>query len=462
MQKSSMSISKMLLLSLHTVASFRTRLTIPSRAFSTDNIRESKLKRCATLDENNDLGYKRPAISWYPGHIAKAERILSETLRSVDVVIELRDSRCPKASVHPKVEEFCGGAARVVVMNKSDLVPKAGLVAWKRSLEARFALDNDEVSNEAKQRMRERSSDQSVENIIWADARHGTGVHSIKRAVLKAGTFVNEKRRRRGMQDRNLRVGVIGCPNVGKSLLINKLLGRTRARAADKPGVTRSLQWIRVGVSKNNVLGQAIAHATNSFDLLDSPGIIPASIYSQSDAILLAACNSIGDAAYDNQGVAAYLCDWILALHKLEKQSFACPQFKDKCLSRYKFNPFDFDNLSGEDFLYKVAENTCLGDPEGAARKILQDFRNGRWGLVLLQLPPETQEDIEQFDTPYQLDHYLKYNGQHVADKNIQQTQDINSAYRIEKARDKLEQAGFDLPDVDQNKVIGKGLFDGW
>merc|ERR1712151_330428 len=146
------------------------------------------------------------------------------------------------------------------------------------------------------------------------------------------------------------------------------------------------------------------------FDLLDSPGIIPASIDSQSDALLLAACNSIGNAAYDNQGVATYLCDWILALHKLNKQDFACPQFQEQCQSRYKFNPLESDDLSGDDFLFKVADNTCLGDPESAARKILQDFRNGRWGPVLLQLPPESQTDIQQFGIPYQDDHFLQYN----------------------------------------------------
>jgi len=463
MWKSSM-IIRMLLLSLHTVASFHSRSKI-TRLFSSDNKIGSTLKRYVVMDGNNDGGYKRPTINWYPGHIAKAERTLSETLRSVDVVIELRDARCPKASVHPRVEEFCGGAARVVVMNKCDLVTKTGLVAWKRSLETELILENDDqLNNEATQRMRERSSENAVEAVIWSDARHGLGVHAIKRAVVKAGTFVNEKRRRRGMQDRALRVGVIGCPNVGKSALINKILGRKRARAADKPGVTRSLQWIRVNISKNNVLGQAIAPSANTFDLLDSPGIIPAAMDSQSDALLLAACNSIGDGAYDNQGVAAYLCDWILNIHKLNKQNIACPKFLEQCQTRYKFNPLESDDLSGDDFLYKVADNTCLGDPEGAARKILQDFRNGRWGPVLLQIPPESQKDIQEFDFTYQDDHFLQYNGQYQSegDDLMQEAQDAKSADRVEKAKDKLEETGVRLPDVDQNKEIGKGLFDGW
>ena len=113
------------MLYLQTIASFHPRIQI-ARIYSTKNQAGSSLKRFVALDENSlgELGYKRPTINWYPGHIAKAERTLSETLRSVDVVIELRDARCPKASAHPKVGEFCGGAARVVVMNKCDLVPK--------------------------------------------------------------------------------------------------------------------------------------------------------------------------------------------------------------------------------------------------------------------------------------------------------------------------------------------------
>ena len=344
-----------------------------------------------------------------------------------------------------------------------DCFKKSGSVAWKRSLENQLISDNDQLNNEAIQKMREQSRNQVVESVIWADARRGLGVHSIKRAVVKAGAFVNEKRQRRGMQDRALRVGVIGCPNVGKSALINKILGRKRARAADKPGVTRSLQWIRVGVSKNDALGKAITPTTNTFDLLDSPGIIPQRVDSQSDALLLAACNSIGDAAYDNQGVAAYLCDWILALHKINKQRFACPQFQEQCQKRYKFDPME-EEISGEDFLFKVADNTCLGDLESAARKILQDFRNGRWGPVLLQLPPDSETD-QEFDVPYQDDHFLQYNG-HPYDigggEEIKMIQDAKSADRVEKARDKLEETGVGLPDVGQNKEIGKGLFDGW
>ena len=121
-----------MLLSLQTVASFQTRVQI-ARVYSTKNKPGSSIKRFVALDENSlgELGYKRPTINWYPGHIAKAERTLSETLRSVDVVIELRDARCPKASAHPKVGEFCGGAARVVVMNKCDLVPKVRYIVLR-------------------------------------------------------------------------------------------------------------------------------------------------------------------------------------------------------------------------------------------------------------------------------------------------------------------------------------------
>jgi len=410
-------------------------------------------------------------INWYPGHIAKAERMLLETLRSVDVVIELRDGRCPKASTHPRVFEFCAGAARVIVINKLDLVPKPAMNMWRRSFGQFDENDLEEMDkqlrNEALQRMQNRESDSKEKKVfLWADARHGIGIHAIKRAVIEAGAFVNIKRGKQGLQPRALRVGVIGCPNVGKSALINKLLGRNRAKAADKPGVTRSLQWIKVRIAKNSASGAAVLPSIHkSFDLLDSPGIIPPNHESESDALLLAACNCIGDAAYDNQNVAAYLCDWMRALYSLNKLDLMCPSYRKTAIKRYKLDPFSPEVLSGVDFVFAVADNTCLGDPENAARKILQDFRNGRWGPVILELPPDTDEIDELNNIPRTIDRFDEpFSGYDISEINKENFL-IN---RAEKARDLAKETGVDLPpilekdDDQQPQEIGKGLFDGW
>jgi len=371
-------------------------------------------------------GYKRPTVNWYPGHIAKAERQLSETLKSVDVVVEVRDARAPKATAHPRVAEWAAGRPRVVVLTHVDSVPEPSRAAWKKGYDifgaGRWDAEVDgQVRNQAVQGVAERSKyspsnddsgrssgattnrkmDRSavsrVEDVLFVDAKRGGGIHSINRAVLKAGSHVNERRARRGLSSRPLRVGIIGYPNVGKSALINKILGRRRAKTANTPGITRSLQWIRVRTD------DAKKNRGKEFELLDSPGIIPANMVDQSDALLLAACNSIGTAAYDNQAVAAYFLEWLKTLHLMGKGDESSPKFRQACLNRYGFDPLVVPDdatedrlLTGEDMLFRVADAKCRGSPEDAARKILQDFRTGRLGPVSLQLAPQKSDDEGQ------------------------------------------------------------------
>ena len=386
-------------------------------------------------------GYKRPTVNWYPGHIAKAERQLSETLKSVDVVVEVRDARAPKATAHPRVAEWAAGRPRVVVLTHVDSVPEPSRAAWKKSYDifgaGRWDAEVDgQVRNQAVQgvaernkysspislsssssssgsagagagagrskgsatnRKMDRSAVSRVEDVLFVDAKRGGGIHSINRAVLKAGSHVNERRARRGLSSRPLRVGIIGYPNVGKSALINKILGRKRAKTANTPGITRSLQWIRVRTD------DAKKNRGKEFELLDSPGIIPANMVDQSDALLLAACNSIGTAAYDNQAVAAYLLEWLKTLHLMGKGDESSPKFRQECLNRYGFDPLVVPDdaaedrlLTGEDMLFRVADAKCRGSPEDAARKILQDFRTGRLGPVSLQLAPQKSDDEGQ------------------------------------------------------------------
>ena len=143
--------------------------------------------------------------------------------------------------------------------------------------------------------------------------------------------------------------------------MINRILGRKRARTANTPGVTRSLQWIRVRAD------EAKTSQKKEFELLDSPGIIPAKMVDQSDALLLAACNCIGQAAYDNQAVAAYLCEWIKSIHIMERERVAAPQWRQKCQERYGFDPLkvqeDGEYLTGEDMLFLVADSESIHRP---------------------------------------------------------------------------------------------------
>ena len=205
----------------------------------------------AEFSSSADGGYNRPAVQWYPGHIAKAERQLSETLKAVDVVVEVRDARACKATAHPKVGEWCAGCPRIVVMTHTDMVPKAALATWRKAYETLGAERWDEapinrqVANQAKQAREIRSEfgDKDagkkkkkknyssldgkietknnnnitpVEQVLFVNAKEGQGIHALHRAIFKAGAHVQERRERRGLNPRALRVGIIGYPNVGK------------------------------------------------------------------------------------------------------------------------------------------------------------------------------------------------------------------------------------------------------
>ncbi len=204
------------------------------------------------------------------------------------------------------------------------------------------------------------------------------------------------------------------------------------------------------------------------FELLDSPGIIPAKMVDQSDALLLAACNCIGQAAYDNQAVAAYLCEWLKTINLMKKEAASCPEWRSKCKERYAFDPLQKleetgDYMTGEDMLFKVADNTCRGDPEDASRKILQDFRAGRMGPVSLQLAPESAGDGGQLSVEFG----EKVERQQRSEERFlirQQEQEIRARQAVETAKER----GLELPPLLESGVnqkeddIGKGMFDGW
>ena len=196
-------------------------------------------------------GYNRPGVQWYPGHIAKAERQLSETLKAVDVVVEVRDARACKATSHPRVGEWCAGRPRIVVLTHLDMIPKAAANSWRKAYEKFGAEDMDDapinrqVANQAKQARdiryqfddnKESNAEKKknkkllsttkspsatgnitpVEQVLFVNAKQGQGIHALHRAIFKAGSHVQERRERRGLNPRALRVGIIGYPNVGK------------------------------------------------------------------------------------------------------------------------------------------------------------------------------------------------------------------------------------------------------
>ena len=178
---------------------------------------------------------QKKIIQWYPGHMAKARRQMEENLKKVDFVIEIRDARIPQASKNPMLSELIGQKPRLILLSKKDKADPVYTKKWISYLESQgnkvLALDliKDNYKNQLIQASKEICS-----------------------------SFI-EKQKRRGIKPRALRAMVCGIPNVGKSTFINSLAKRKAAQTADRPGVTKSLQWIKLA---------------SDLELLDTPGVL--------------------------------------------------------------------------------------------------------------------------------------------------------------------------------------------
>jgi len=274
-------------------------------------------------------------IQWYPGHISKAERQLKEQIKKVDVVLEVRDARIPLASHHPQVKEWIGEKPRILILNREDMITDSLRDEWRTWFRSKGEIP------------------------YFTNAKDGNGVKAIQKASQSAGIAVNERRHSRGMLPRPVRAVVIGFPNVGKSALINRLLKRKMVASARKAGVTRQLQWVRI---------------SEEIELLDAPGIIPLKLENQEDALKLAICEVIGDAAYNNREVAQAFIDLLVNLGT-----------ESVLHSRYDLDPLD---MTGEEFIIKLAQSKYNNDIERVSRQLLQDFRKGYLGTVSLEYPP--------------------------------------------------------------------------
>ncbi|MGL5080059.1 MAG: ribosome biogenesis GTPase YlqF [Microcoleaceae cyanobacterium] len=275
------------------------------------------------------------SIQWYPGHIAKAERDLKEQLKRVDVILEVRDARIPLATYHPQVPNWVGDKAKVLVINRMDMIPADIKQRWQDWFGIRG------------------------ETPYFTNAQQGQGVEAVSQATQQAGEQMNQRRRSRGMMPRAVRAVVIGFPNVGKSALINRLLKRRVVDSARRAGITRSLRWVRI---------------SKTLELLDAPGVIPSQMADQENALKLAICEDIGEAAYENQRVAVEMVELFKQL-----------SLEQKLGDRYHV---DSSSMTAESYLHHLAQERYQDDIERAARQLLNDFRKGLLGAVALELPP--------------------------------------------------------------------------
>ncbi|SDD47322.1 ribosome biogenesis GTPase YlqF [Sporomusa acidovorans] len=277
-------------------------------------------------------------IHWFPGHMAKAQRMIREQLTLIDVVIELLDARIPQSSANPIIAELVGSKSKVVALNKADLAEPVHTTEWVNYFrDMGFAT-------------------------VTLDAASGKGT---KELVIKVEQEAREKIAKltaKGIKGRAVRAMILGIPNVGKSSLINRLLGTATAKTGDKPGVTRGQQWLKVG---------------KNLELLDTPGVLWPRMDDQEVAFKLAVTGAIKDDIYDMEKVI---------LHLLEILNH---YYSDRLCERYKLTQKQLPADTNELLSLIGSKRGCLRsggvvDFEKVRRIILTDFRSGKLGPITL------------------------------------------------------------------------------
>jgi ribosome biogenesis GTPase A len=321
-----------------------------------------------------------------------------------------------------QVPEWIGKKPLIVAMVRIDQVPPQTIADWKSYFRKHPPHADRDPSYPSK--------------VFFVNGKDGTGTNGLKAEALLAGTMINLKRKQRGMKARPVRAAVIGFPNVGKSALINRILQRKVAKSVDKPGVTRSLQWIRLSADSNEA-------AENTIELLDSPGIIPASQIDQESAMMLAVCNDIGGASYDRVTAAIAMCQ------KLKDISAVKSTYSSLTTLSKKYG-VSFQDLTADEIVQEIAAKHCQESLSSAADKLLGDFRHGRLGLIGLEAPPHID---------------LKKTNSHLhSNKPLKETNSNNSKFsKVIKNRSFVNSFSELSNDTSSTgEVIKEGRYDGW
>ena len=272
-------------------------------------------------------------INWYPGHMKKTKELISSNLSLVSAVIEVIDARIPVASRNPDIAKLAGNKIKIVVLNKTDLADPARTAQWKKKLS------------------------EENEYVISLNANTGEGCSAVFDCFDKIKSTINENRDRK----RQLRVMIVGIPNVGKSSLINRLTGSRSAKTGDRPGVSTGKQWLTL---KDGTM------------LLDTPGILWPNLDDQKVAKNLAYCGSIKDEIMDLE---------TLALNLIEKLSDDAPQL---LCDRYKLDDIKDSPLETMEAIASKRGFILPGkrfDYERTAKTVLDEFRSGTIGRITLE-----------------------------------------------------------------------------
>lgn len=284
-------------------------------------------------------------INWYPGHMARARRELSESVRLVDVVAELADARAPESTRNPVLEDIWKEKAHFLVLMKADLADPKISEKWIRFYKGQGIC------------------------CIAADAKSGLGVRQIAKTAESLCREKREKQAQKGMKPSAVRLMVAGVPNVGKSTLINQMAGRRQAaRTGGKPGVTRQIQWIRLTGTQPQV------------QLLDTPGLLWPKIESRQTSRNLCLLGAVSDELLDTEELAMLLLQQTIGRYAgLYQERYHVSQ------EELSGSPAEILEAIGRrrGFLRSGARV----DDERTAAMLIDEFRQGKLGRISLEEP---------------------------------------------------------------------------
>ena len=291
----------------------------------------------------------RRAIQWFPGHMAKTLRLMETEIRNVDCVLQILDARIPLSSLNPEIERITSGKPHLYIMNKADLADPDITAQWLAYFKSAGA------------------------GCLPMNSKQSGKAGAVKGPIEKELSGLLERRQNRGMAGAKTQVMLCGIPNVGKSTFINTFAGSARAKAADRPGVTKGKQWV----------------STEKFDLLDMPGVLWKKFDSKTIASNLAFIGSIKDDILDVEELAMNLLDevrrnypdLVAQRYKLDAETLALP-------------PYELMEAIGRKrgLLVRGGEvNT-----ERCAVMLVDEFRACKWGRISLERPPQ-RDDMADF-----------------------------------------------------------------
>lgn len=304
------------------------------------------------INENineSDKVFRKVVLSWYPGHMAKTRRQITEDLKLVDIVIELLDARIPISSQNPNIAEITKNKKKIIVLNKCDLADDIQNKKWVEYFKNKGII------------------------AVLVDSNSGKGIENCIKEIENSMKEELEVQAAKGRTGRRIKAMILGIPNVGKSSFINRIAKRTTANVGNKPGVTKQKQWIRIN---------------EKIELLDTPGVLWPKFESEEVALNLCFTGSIKEEILDKLEIAYKLTEFLLKNYRKK----LCERYKiDEKFIEQTLAQEQPENHNIYEIMLKIGRKRgCIMsggrvDEEKTARILLDEFKNGQLGKITIE-----------------------------------------------------------------------------